>query len=74
MTSCCARSEGGVLPTHHRDPFDRITMVRRQHHRDPFDRVFVTQAQIEELTLVTADSTFTHYDVRLIRVGALQPR
>lgn len=59
MTSCCARSEGGVLPT---------------HHRDPFDRVFVTQAQIEELTLVTADSTFTHYDVRLIRVGALQPR
>ena len=44
------------------------------HHRDPFDRVFVTQAQIEELTLVTADSTFTHYDVRLIRVGALQPR
>ena len=38
------------------------------HHRDPFDRVLVAQAQIEGLTLVTADSTFVHYDVRLIRV------
>lgn len=38
------------------------------HHRDPFDRVLVAQARIEGLTLVTADSTFAHYDVRLIRV------
>ena len=38
------------------------------HHRDPFDRVLVAQARIEGLMLVTADSTFTHYDVRLIRV------
>ena len=42
------------------------------HHRDPFDRVLVAQAQIEGLTLVTADSTLTHYDVRLIQVGARQ--
>ena len=41
-------------------------------HRDPFDRVLVAQVQIEGLTLVTADSTFAHYDVRLIRVGARQ--
>lgn len=46
-------SKGGVLPPHHRDPFDRVSVAR---------------AQIEELTLVTADSTFTHYDVRLRRV------
>lgn len=38
------------------------------HHRDPFDRVLVAQARIEGLTLVIADSTFAHYDVRLIRV------
>lgn len=39
------------------------------HHRDPFDRVLVAQAQIEGLTLVTADSTFARYDVRLVQVG-----
>ncbi|MYD85958.1 MAG: type II toxin-antitoxin system VapC family toxin, partial [Acidobacteria bacterium] len=38
------------------------------HHRDPFDRVLVAQARIEGLTLVTADSMYAHYDVRLIRV------
>ena len=38
------------------------------HHRDPFDRVLVAQARSEGLTLVTADSTFTDHDVRLIRV------
>ena len=39
------------------------------HHRDPFDRVLVAQAQIEGLTLVTADSSLARYDVRLIQVG-----
>lgn len=39
------------------------------HHRDPFDRVLVAQAQLEGLTLVTADSVFVDYDVRLVRVG-----
>lgn len=53
MRSCCVGSKGGVLPPHHRDPFDRVS---------------VAQTQIEELTFVTADSTFTHYDVRLRRV------
>ena len=38
------------------------------HHSDPFDRVLVVQAQLEALTLVTADALFERYDVRLIRV------
>lgn len=42
--------------------------VLPSHHRDPFDRVLVAQAQVEGLTLVTADSVFTDYDVRLIHV------
>lgn len=33
------------------------------HHRDPFDRLLVTQAQIENLTLVTRDPAFRAYDV-----------
>lgn len=31
------------------------------HHRDPFDRMLIAQAQIEEMTLVSADSTFKQY-------------
>ena len=30
-------------------------------HKDPFDRILVAQAQIEGLTLVTADSTLARY-------------
>ena len=33
------------------------------HHRDPFDRMLVVQAQIEGLTLVTADPFVRLYDV-----------
>ena len=28
------------------------------HHRDPFDRLLVAQAQVERLTIVTADPLF----------------
>ena len=37
------------------------------HHRDPFDRLIIAQAQVEELTVVTADERFTAYDVPLMR-------
>jgi PIN domain nuclease of toxin-antitoxin system len=33
------------------------------HHRDPFDRLLVAQAQLEGLTLITADPAFSDYDV-----------
>ena len=33
------------------------------HHRDPFDRLLVAQAQIEGLTLVSADKILSRYDV-----------
>ncbi|TPK89290.1 MULTISPECIES: type II toxin-antitoxin system VapC family toxin [unclassified Mesorhizobium] len=36
------------------------------HHRDPFDRLLIAQAQIEGLTMVTADRHFTAYDVALV--------
>lgn len=35
------------------------------HHRDPFDRMLIAQAQIEEMTLVSADSMFNKYDISL---------
>lgn len=33
------------------------------HHRDPFDRLLIAQAQIEGLTLVTADDALAPYQV-----------
>jgi len=36
------------------------------HHRDPFDRMLIAQAQLEELKLVSVDACFAAYDVTLI--------
>jgi len=33
------------------------------HHRDPFDRVLIAQAQLDGLTVLTADRVFEKYDV-----------
>jgi PIN domain nuclease of toxin-antitoxin system len=30
-------------------------------HQDPFDRMLIAQAQIEEMTLVSADAMFRQY-------------
>jgi PIN domain nuclease of toxin-antitoxin system len=38
----------------------------RLHHRDPFDRMLIAQAQIEEMTIVSADSMFNKYDISLL--------
>lgn len=35
------------------------------HHRDPFDRLLIAQAQTENLSILTADPLFSHYDVAL---------
>jgi len=35
-------------------------------HRDPFDRLLVAQAQVEGLTLVTADANILAYDVKTL--------
>lgn len=37
-------------------------------HRDPFDRMLVAQAQAEELTLVTPDQKIWKYDVKTMDV------
>lgn len=36
------------------------------HHKDPFDRMLVAQAQEEKLVLVTRDRRMNAYDVRII--------
>jgi PIN domain nuclease of toxin-antitoxin system len=34
-----------------------------QNRRDPFDRMIIAQAKVEILTVVTADRTFSAYDL-----------
>ncbi len=37
-----------------------------RHHRDPFDRMLIAQAQVEGMTLVSADRKAAAYDVPLL--------
>ena len=37
--------------------------VLPQHHRDPFDRMLIAQAQLERLTVVTHDPQFQPYGI-----------
>ncbi len=36
------------------------------HHRDPFDRLIIAQAQIENLMIISDDSNFGSYGVKLL--------
>ena len=37
------------------------------HHKDPFDRLLIAQSSAEGLTIVTADSQFSAYSVKLLQ-------
>ena len=41
-----------------------------RHHGDPFDRLLVAQAQVENVSLVSADAVFDQYGVNRIWVSA----
>lgn len=43
------------------------------HHGDPFDRLLIAQAQIEKMTVLTADAAFTQYAVDVIWAGRGDP-
>ncbi len=36
------------------------------HHRDPFDRLLVTQGQLEDMFILTADPMIAKYEVKTI--------
>lgn len=36
------------------------------HHRDPFDRLLIAQASVEKMTILTADSEFSRYSIKII--------
>jgi PIN domain nuclease of toxin-antitoxin system len=36
------------------------------HHKDPFDRILIAQAMSEEMTLISIDTNFSLYDISLL--------
>ena len=40
-------------------------------HRDPFDRLMISQASVENLTILTADPDFAKYEVKLLNLNKL---
>ena len=42
-------------------------------HKDPFDRILIAQAQVEGLTLLTADKTIARYPGPIKRIHFTQP-
>ncbi len=36
------------------------------HHKDPFDRILITQAQVEDIPILTVDRLIVQYPVRTI--------
>lgn len=44
------------------------------HHRDPFDRLLIAQALLDGLTILTTDSVFAKYGVRLVAAKARKRR
>ena len=46
----------------------RVSALPR-HHDDPFDRLIVAQAQLEDLTVITADPAFDRYDVPVLKTA-----
>ena len=49
---------------------DHVTKIHSlpQIHRDPFDRLLISQAAIEDMTILSEDPVFAEYDVRSIKL------
>ena len=60
-----AATQAAELPITHAHAL-RVARLPR-HHADPFDRMLIAQAQVELLTIVTADQRFSAYDVEVLK-------
>jgi PIN domain nuclease of toxin-antitoxin system len=58
------RARVELLPINARHA-DRVGVLP-MHHRDPFDRLLIAQAQVESFALVTADDCMDDYEVEIV--------
>lgn len=66
LLSDIALEAGGFRPMAIRAAHAIAAAALPRHHPDPFDRLLIAQAQLEDLTIVTADPAFDDYDVRVL--------
>jgi PIN domain nuclease of toxin-antitoxin system len=64
LSDTIERSEIELLPITARHADHVATLPH--HHGDPFDRLLIAQAQLEGMTLVTADPVMARYDVDVL--------
>ncbi len=36
------------------------------HHRDPFDRIIIAQCKVEHLSMISNDTSFSAYNIKLL--------
>lgn len=41
------------------------------HHKDPFDRLLISQANVENLPIVTNDPNFSKYQIKVLNLRKL---
>ena len=58
------QSRAEILPIDHYHATRVFSLP--SHHRDPFDRMLVAQPQVERVPIVTTDRQLAAYDVELI--------
>lgn len=63
-----ARFKAQPLPISH--PHTLLVAELPSHHKDPFDRMLIAQARSEGMTLMTADSMCAKYPVQILWCGA----
>jgi PIN domain nuclease of toxin-antitoxin system len=61
-----AETPAALLPITHEHALQLALLPT--HHRDPFDRILIAQAQVEGLHVMTADRQFKAYPVDLVAV------
>ena len=70
-----ARSLSDILATLQKQGFEVLPIMPGHtlqvtalpfHHRDPFDRMLIAQALVEHLSLITYDSAFKSYGVKVL--------
>ncbi len=45
---------------------DEVVLEENGDHKDPFDRLLISQAIVENMTLISADAEFSQYQVNLV--------
>lgn len=67
-------ASSGIIPLPVQHSHDVAISALPSHHRDPFDRMLVVQSLAERASIVTADPALRAYKIDLVWAGWKTPR